>query len=389
MTSPRILCLYGTAGAGHRRAAEAVAEALRAAGATAVALDVMTYAHRAFRAVYVGGGLRLITRWPRLYGLAYRATDYDAIDRLVRGARARAQQLSAPHLLRAVQTFDPHAVISTHFLAAELCAAWRVKRRLAAPLITVITDFEPHRLWQHAGTDAYCAPTPQAADRLVRDGVEPPRVTVTGIPIAAAFAAKIDREAARRRLKLASDRPVLLIMGGGLGVGGIDRVARSLLNQPAPAQVVFITGVNRSLRRSLRALNPDWIVRGFVDNMPEWLAAAEVAISKAGGLAASELLAAGVPTIVPRVLTGHETRNAQYFASTGAARLADDADKALTLARDLLENEAARDEMRLAARRAARPQAADDVARLALRLASARPDFRRNDYVAQPTVSAG
>ncbi|MFN8595107.1 MAG: glycosyltransferase [Anaerolineae bacterium] len=62
----------------------------------------------------------------------------------------------------------------------------------------------------------------------------------------------------------------------------------------------------------MKSLSPDWIVRGFVDNMPDWLAAADVAISKAGGLA-SELLAAGVPTIVPLRLTGHEAINAEFF----------------------------------------------------------------------------
>ena len=71
-TSPRILILYANAGAGHRRAAEAVADQLRATGTTVLALDVMAYARPMFRSLYVGGGLRLITRLPRLYCLPCR-----------------------------------------------------------------------------------------------------------------------------------------------------------------------------------------------------------------------------------------------------------------------------------------------------------------------------
>lgn len=390
VTAPRLLILYGTAGAGHRRAAEAVAEAARSLGAITQLLDVMAYTQRAFRALYVGGGLRLITRWPGLYGLAYRATDRRVLDRLVRGPRARTQQISTPHLLQAIEAFDPQAVVCTHFLAAELCAAWRRTQRLAAPLITVITDFEPHRMWQHAGTDAYCVPTADAAARLARDGVERERMAVTGIPIAAAFAEKIDRAAARRRLNLSNDRAILLIMGGGLGVGGLDRAARALLARPPAAQIVFITGTNRSLRRKLRALNPDWTVRGFVDDMALWLAAADVVISKAGGLAASELLAASVPTVVPRVLTGHEMLNAQYFASTGAAQLADGPAEAVALADALLNDAAAQTTMRAAAQRAARPDAAAEVARLAVSAArSVNPSSQRTaPHVAPSPLSA-
>ena len=154
MTStPRILILYATAGAGHRRAAEAVANQLRLSGARVLCLDVMAYAHPVFRTLYVGGGLRLITRLPRLYSLAYRATDHRLINRLLRGPRLRTQQFSTPRLQHALSLFEPDAVISTHFMASELCAGWRRTGDLAAPLITVVTDFEPHYMWQHGGTD--------------------------------------------------------------------------------------------------------------------------------------------------------------------------------------------------------------------------------------------
>jgi processive 1,2-diacylglycerol beta-glucosyltransferase len=385
-TSPRVLMLYATAGAGHRRAAEAVADQLRAADARVLALDVMAYTHPVFRTLYVGGGLRLITRLPRLYGLAYRATDQRLINRLLRGPRLRTQQFSTPRLQQALRTFQPDVVISTHFMASELCAGWRRTGALAAPLITVVTDFEPHYMWQHAGTDVYCVPTNEAVDRLARDGIDRSIVAATGIPIDPAFAERPDRAAVRDRIQLDRDRAVVLIMGGGLGVGRLDQLAQQLIAQPLEAQSVFITGQNRALRRRLRSLNSErslnsrWMVRGLLDNMPDWLAAADVAISKAGGLAASELLAAGVPTIVPPALSGHEGLNAAYFAATGAARLASSPQQAIDEARAILSDPIRQRMMIDAAQRAAKPTAAADVARIALRLAypfrkSASPDF--------------
>ena len=371
-------------GAGHRRAAEAVADRLHAQGAIVLTLDVLAYTHPIFRSMYVGGGLKLITRLPRLYSLAYRATDRRAIDRLLRGPRLRTQQISAARLLHALRTFDPQAIVSTHFLASELCAGWRRTGDLAAPLITVVTDFEPHYMWQHAGTAVYCVPTDDAAARLARDGLERASVTVTGIPIDPAFAPPPDRAAARERVQLDRDRAVVLIMGGGLGVGRLDRLARGLLDHPLDAQIVFITGQNRALRRRLRRLNPDWIVRGLVDNMPDWLAAADVALSKAGGLAASELLAAGVPTIIPRVLTGHEALNAAYFASTGAALIAPSVEQAIAAAHQILSDPIRRRAMIEAALRAAKPNAAEGVAQIGLHLASPIPPRREASRAAHP-----
>jgi processive 1,2-diacylglycerol beta-glucosyltransferase len=356
------LLFYAEAGAGHRRAAEALAQPLIERGAVVALHDAMRFTHPFFRAVYRGGGLGLITRLPRLYHLAYHLSDQPAIDRVLRGPRYRSQQISTRHLFRTIEAFQPDAIICTHFLPAELCAGWRRSGQLPAPLCTVVTDFDPHFMWQHAGTDLYCVPTEEARGRLWQDGIDPAIVEVTGIPIGRGFAVLPDRSAAARRLKLDPNRAVVLIMGGGLGVGALEGVARSLLAHPLDAQTVFITGSNHALRRRLKAMSKTWIVRGFVNNMPDWLAAADAAISKAGGLAGSELLAAGVPTIIPQTLTGHEAMNAQYLASTGGALLVDSAAEALAQADRLLHEPPRREAMRRAAQQAARPQAAALIA---------------------------
>ncbi len=376
--SPRLLIFYAEAGAGHRRAAEAVVQPLIERGATVSLIDAMRFTHPIFRAVYRSGGLGLITRLPRLYHLAYHLSDQPAIDRVLRGPRYRSQQISTRALFHTIDSFQPDAIICTHFLPAELCAGWRRSGRLSAPLCTVVTDFDPHFMWQHAGTDLYCVPTEEARRRLIQDGIDPAIVVVTGIPIGRGFAVLPDRSSAARRLNLDPTQAVVLIMGGGLGVGAMDAVARSLLTHPLDAQIVFITGSNHALRRRLKALSRSltirdradavgeregkWIVRGFVGNMPDWLAMADVAISKAGGLAGSELLAAGVPTIIPRALTGHEALNAQYLASTGGALLVDSAAEAVAQADRLLHEPQQRAIMRDAALRASQPDAAALIA---------------------------
>ena len=364
--SARVLIFYAEAGAGHRRAAEALAEELRQRGSQVLLHDAMQSAHPMFRAVYVGGGLNLITQHPRLYRAGYQLTDVPLVNRVLRGPRLRTQQLSTPQLFHTIAAFQPDLVLCTHFLPAELCAGWRRSGQLTMPLHTVITDFDPHFIWQHQGVDAYYAPTEQARQRLIHDGFAPAIVHNTGIPIEQRFVHQPDRVSAARRLQIDPDRPTVLILGGGLGAGAMEAVAHSLLKRPLAAQLVFITGHNHTLRRQLKALSQHWLVCGFVNTMPDWLAAADIAISKAGGLAASELLAAGVPTIVPRTLTGHEALNAAYFASTGAALLVESAAEAVAQADRLLHDPIERRNMRQAARQAARPTAASQISELVL-----------------------
>jgi processive 1,2-diacylglycerol beta-glucosyltransferase len=166
-------------------------------------------------------------------------------------------------------------------------------------------------------------------------------------------------------------------------------VARSLLAHPLDAQIIFITGSNHALRRQLKAMSKGWIVRGFVDNMPDWLAAADVAISKAGGLAGSELLAAGVPTIIPRALTGHEALNAQYLAATGAALLVDSAAEALAQADRLLHEPQLRAALKYAALQAARPHAAALIANCVINTSRSltRYSLLVTDHVDRPSLS--
>jgi processive 1,2-diacylglycerol beta-glucosyltransferase len=389
---PRILIFYAEAGAGHRRAAEAIAQPLLAHSATVVLHDALRFTHPLFRAVYAGGGLGLITHLPRLYQLAYNISDQPSVDRVLRGPRYRTQQISTRALRRTIDSFQPDAIICTHYLAAELCAGWRRSDQLRVPLYTVITDFDPHFMWQHAGTDGYCVPTEAARDRLVHDGIDPAIITVTGIPIDPRFAAPPDRLAAARRLAIDPDRPVVLIMGGGLGVGLMGSIAQALRAQPLEAQIVFITGQNHTLRRQLKALSLSqkerWSVRGFVANMPDWLAVADVAISKAGGLSGSELLAAGVPTIVPCWLTGHEALNAQYLESTGAALLVATAGEGVAEADRLLHQPQTREAMHCAALYAARPDAATLIADRILNSAAVTHHApRTTSYVDHPSLS--
>jgi processive 1,2-diacylglycerol beta-glucosyltransferase len=287
----------------------------------------------------------------------------------MRWPRYGAQRISARPLLRAVRSFAPDAVVCTHFLPAELLAAWRRQARLTAPLCVVITDFEPHRMWEHAGIDAYFVASEYAAQRLFDDGVPREAVHVTGIPILPDFTRRFDQAALKTRFGFDPSRPLILVTGGGLGAGSIESIAREASDRRSGTQFAFVTGSNTALRARLERQfsSLGWRALGYVSNMQEWLAAADVAIGKAGGLTGSEVLAAGLPFVVPPGLQGHEDRNAVYLQGCGAALVAESIGQAVAAALSIASDPDRCERMRSASRLAARPRAAHAIAAIVLR----------------------
>ncbi len=112
-------------------------------------------------------------------------------------------------------------------------------------------------------------------------------------------------------------------MGGGLGLGPVASTVRALARSAAAVTPVVIVGKNRALQRRVseaaRRDGTDVRVLGFVHDVHDWMHAADVLVTKPGGLTTSEALAAGTPLVLLRPLPGQEERNAKYLVSHGAA----------------------------------------------------------------------
>jgi processive 1,2-diacylglycerol beta-glucosyltransferase len=279
-------------------------------------------------------------------------------------------------------------VVTTHFLCARVLTALRSSGALRSPVAVCVTDVHPHAVWLSKGTDALLVAAESSRETAVRAGLPAERVHVTGIPIDRRFEAREAQSLARFGLGLPPQggRPVVLVAGGGLGLGGIEGVVAALMRRQRPLHVAVICGRNAALRRSLEPLARDWrtagtnepscSIEGFTTQMPRWMAAADLLVGKPGGLTTAEACAAGLPMVLLRPIPGQEERNAEHLCGQEAAvlRVGDElaADETARLAFD----RAALDAMRAASARLGRPNAAIAAARAALSLVdrSARRD---------------
>jgi processive 1,2-diacylglycerol beta-glucosyltransferase len=371
--SKRLLILSASVGAGHLRAAQAVELAARQLdpAATIQNVDVLELTNGVFRRLYGEAYLDLVNKAPHVLGYFYDLMDRPKSE-MAKSVRLRrlVERLNLTRFFKFLRTEPWDVVVNTHFLSAEMISLLRRDERFSAPQLTVTTDFETHRLWVNQPCDHYFTATDEGKAYLVHWGVPEADVSVTGIPIHPAFAEPLDRGELMARHGLSAERPVVLQLGGGFGVGPVEEIHRTLLWIEQPLSIIVVAGRNEELKAELERMpRPERhqvSVLGFTDQMHELMSVADVVVTKPGGLTTSEALACGAALVVVNPIPGQESRNSDFLLENGAAIKVN---HLATLG--LKVSQLTTDRPRLArlkenARRLGRPQAAFDVARRAL-----------------------
>jgi len=373
--APRLLVLSASAGAGHLRAAEAVELALRELDPAAHVenVDVLQLTNAAFRRLYGKAYLELVDRAPHALGWMYDRLDRNPSSPRPDRLRHLVQKLNLRPLLQLLERGPWDAFVSTHFLPAEMIAALKRKRRVAAPQITVTTDFDTHRLWVNEPCERYFTATEDGAAWLAACGVDRERTTVSGIPIHPAFSRRRPRATCLASLDLVGDRPIVVQLAGGFGVGPIEEIWKELLALPQSLELVVVAGRNETARRKLEAIAVPSRHRakviGFTTRIDELFAVADLLVSKPGGLTTSEALARGLAMAIVNPIPGQESRNSDFLLEHGAAIKVNHVATLAGKVGALLDDPARLKRLRANAKALGRPRAAYDVASEALRLA--------------------
>ncbi len=370
MSSPSsdrpVVILHVPAGGGHRAAANAVAEAARARGLRAEVLDALEFGPQWFRHAYVSGFLASTSMVPSISGGAYFASNRRSpgSERIRRGIDCSI----GATLLRQVRRMNPLAVVPTHFYPLTVLGEARRRGELDAPLVSVVTDYAAHAVWAEPFADAVCAPPGRAVQDLIRHGVQPDRIAETGIPVRPSFGAIQPMQAIRP-----NDELRVLVTCGGFGVGPMLNVLRSFTGV-ANMQLTVVCGDNPQLVGAAQRLAArhglDAEVVGFERDMPRRMADAHVVVGKPGGLTVTECLAAGRPMMFVGAVPGQETLNREWVVRCGAGMSVSPQRVGRLLAR--ARSSGTLNTMAVAARRIARPTAADAVVDTILECVSAQ-----------------
>jgi UDP-N-acetylglucosamine:LPS N-acetylglucosamine transferase len=365
----KYLIITADTGGGHTSAAAAIAEGLKRFPAHECLVNVARAIEESHLltqklAEFYNYLLRYHQPFMRYY--------YWAIDRFRPNESNLFYRLSARYVRQLFERYCPQVVVSVHPMTQHFLG--RMLRELGLgdriPLVTVVTDpcYGFWRGWACADVSLYLVATEEARQQLIDYGVPGERIKICGLPIHPKFQAASEEEqaAARCELGLDPERFTVFINAGWVGGGNIPRIFEEMVadgGQLAEAQAVFVAGRNESLRREAEALArrapfPTRVI-GYTDAMERVMRAADVMVSKLGGLTTFEALASRLPIIADTTTRPmpQESRTVDLIARHQAGLLLRRSRDIVPTIRQLLTDPVGHAAMRLAATRLAIPDA--------------------------------
>lgn len=357
----KILVLATSIGAGHIRAAQALEEAgKRLDNCDVQVVDFLRYLSPTLSKTIEEAYYAATKHIPRVYKFLY-----DLEDRPATRLKKLQSKLGSGKMGRLLLKEKPSAVISTHFMPAG--AMDQLYPAYSGPKTVVLTDYVPHPIWLYHNVDLFFVAHEGMRDHLLKSGIAPHKIKVTGIPIKREFSHKDNKQKIRQELGLNPDLPMILMASGGHGIGPMKEMLQRMAELKEPAQVVAIAGNNQALREQLQELVDGKrfpypvMVQGFLADIHRWMSAADLMVSKAGGLTVSEALAVGLPMLVVRPTPGQEDGNTDFLLEQGAGIYVQDEERLPLVITGLLRAPDRIYGMAQAAQKAAKPDAADQI----------------------------
>lgn len=306
----KIIITYASAGTGHRRAAEAIYNYFNenCPQQDLEIIDALEKTNFFFKNIYSYGYPFLINHALWLWRFSFWFTYIKPLRLFTKFFLSVVNQLNTREFADFLIQENPDFIISTHFLPSEITARLKRRNKLAAKLVTVITDFGVHPFWIAQGTDTYIVACDVSRQKLIQEGSGEADIKVLGIPIESKFTRQYDKGALYKKFNLTPDKFTVLIVTGSFGIGRIEEVVDLLYKD---AQILAVCANNKMLYTRLKKKDyPQLRVFSFIDNIEELMAISDIMMAKPGGLTISESLAMDLLPIFITSIPGQETENA-------------------------------------------------------------------------------
>ncbi|CEM14063.1 unnamed protein product [Vitrella brassicaformis CCMP3155] len=286
---------------------------------------------------------RFMSTYPITWKLFYEWTKWPST---IMGGEVVGHALCGSRFRQLIESYNPDLIVSVHPLCQHVMLRVlqdiRQMRNRNIPFVTVVTDLGgAHPSWFHPGVDLCFVPSQPVREIALQEGIKPDQMRQYGLPIRRGFwqQEKRPKGEIRDKLGLTKGVPTCLVVGGGEGVGGLDKVVDALVaclgTKPFDSEVVAICGKNGALRRRLerkycddaananngyprmRPRNVSVKPHGFVTNMEDFMAAADCIVTKAGPGTIAESAIRGLPIMLSSYLPGQEEPNVPYVIDRG------------------------------------------------------------------------
>ncbi len=348
----KILILSCNTGEGHNSAAKAVKYYFDRAGEGCVIADALSFVSPQISKLVSSGHVFIYRHVPNMFDIVYNGAEVFAKKESSKHDTVifKLLALGAHKLYEFIRDGEFERIVCFHPFAAQmLTKVCRDHPELDMPKYLIATDYTCSPGAGESVVDAYITPHEKVEFEFARRGVPKGKIVPIGIPINPSYATLPTRAEAREKLGIGKEARVTVLMFGSMGCGPIEKTAEMMAEDTAGDEVLYIMcGRNEKLQKSLEHLsdNPRVHVLGFRGDMPDFMAAADLFVTKPGGLSTTEAASARLPMLLMDAVAGCETYNYNFFVDNGMAFGADSVDDMVKKAHELVHDKARLAEVR-------------------------------------------
>ena len=361
----RVLFFSTSTGQGHNQAGRAVKEYLDSRGVETVFSDVLDTGKKKSGSVsklYEG----IVNHAPRVFGALYWIGEH------ISSAKHHSpiyylNTLYTDSLCKVIADIGPDVIVCPHLFSGQAVTRLIEKKKLEIPTVGVMTDYCCTPFWEETRLDRYITPNELVSEDCVGHGMKRSTLLPLGIPVSAKFSAHTPKAEARAVFGLANET-VFVVNGGSMGYGKIPELAAGLVRRMPEAGVVAVCGHNTATYDKVKDIKGVTALP-FIHNLDVLLDAADVLLTKPGGLSTTEATVKRIPFVITMPIPGNEDRNASFFAKTGMAVSVKTVESAVDAAYRLASDAEARRAMLAAQERYGSVTAAKDIGDLIISLA--------------------
>ncbi len=371
----KILILTASTGGGHKSAAAALLDTIKKTSTDTVVEieDGLKYCGKLYNKLICEGYVVLATKTPRLYGKLYNISDKEST---INSICNNINYKEGKKLISLFNEKKPDVVISCHAFVTTMLAMLKRKNKISVPIISLITDFAPHRTYFASGIDAYVTSNENMLEEIENYNlISADKIHALGIPIADKFYKPQNKKQIAKKLEFDINKPTVLLMSGSFGVSEVLDFYESLMLTDVDCQCIVITGHNKKLYNEFSKYlsNPNVSQKPtrlfeFISNVEEYMHFADLVVTKPGGLTVTESLACSLPMAIYNAIPGQENENAQYLISQNVAISLNDAKTGGKQIAELIKDKDKLNEMRENCKKIRKENSALNIFRLAQNL---------------------
>ncbi len=344
----KALILSANLGGGHNAAANALSEALQEMGVETRVMDSVAFGgawlSKTSSKVYEG----MVRHVPSAFGMMYRSSRSISHHR-VKSPVYVMNSTYAFRMKKVLKSMKPDLIICTHIFASQSVTHLIHNGDYRGIHAMIMTDYTVHPFTEDAEVDVLYMPHEALLDDCRRRHLPEATVRFAGIPVSLACQPCEDKKAAKRAVGLDENGQEVLLVGGAMGAGNIPETVAALVPiLGEKGHLTVVCGNNDKLREAVAekvAGNKRVTVRGRVVPLTAAMAAADVLVTKPGGLTSTEAMTIGTPMVIVNPIAGCETDNAAFFEKRGMALCAHSKEELATKVELLLQDEDARQKM--------------------------------------------